>query len=95
MVSVRIPVPVPVLLCGFAVDYEVAAGVVVETSYNIEQGSLSAARGSKNGNKLVLAELHAYSPESADIRTACGIVLDNAVKFKHGDVPFKLKFKAK
>ncbi len=63
VVAVGVPVAVAVLLGGAAVDDEVAAGVTVQSTDDIQRGGLAAARGTKDGDELVFPELQVHSPQ--------------------------------
>ena len=43
VISIGVPVSVLVFFGGYSVDYQVAGGVMVKTTDNIQQGGLSAA----------------------------------------------------
>ena len=75
VVAVGVPVGVLVVLGGAAVDDEVAAGVLVQTAYNVQGGGLAAARGAQDGHKLVFPELQVHPPEGVDGAAAQGVPL--------------------
>ena len=66
MVSVAVPVSVLEILCGFAVDVQVAVCVAVKSADYVQQCGLTAARLSQNGHELVLAEIDADTFERLD-----------------------------
>ena len=57
VVSVGIPIAILVHGGGFAVDEQVTRGVAVKTAYDVQRGSLTAARGTKDRHKLAVAEI--------------------------------------
>ena len=61
MVSVCIPVPAAVQLCGGAVYNKVAAVVAVKSADNIKQGGLAAAAGAEDRHKFTFSEGKAYA----------------------------------
>lgn len=61
VISVRVPISVPVLLRGAAVYYEIAAVVPVKTADDIQHGGLAGSALPEDRNKLVLAEAEAYA----------------------------------
>ena len=68
MVAVGVPIGVAVLLGGDAVDDQVAAGVLIQASDDVEQSCLSAARGAENGDEFALAEFDGDAVKGADVR---------------------------
>ena len=63
VVAVGVPVAVPVLFCGAAVDDEIAAGVAVKSADDVQRGGLAAAGGAQNGDELILPELQIDAPQ--------------------------------
>lgn len=77
MVSVCVPVPIFKLFCGFSVDHKITGGVTVKATYNIQQGRLTAAGLSQNGNKLIFPEIQCQSFQCVDRLFTGKIVLFN------------------
>ena len=57
VVAVGIPIAIFEVLCGLAVDDEVACGVLIKSANNVQKCCLTTARLAKDGNKLALAEV--------------------------------------
>jgi hypothetical protein len=66
VIAVRVPISITEGLGGFTVDYQVTVGVSVKTSYDVEQGGLSASRLTENGNELVFSEFKTDAAERLD-----------------------------
>ena len=75
MVSVAIPIGVLEILCGFAVDYKVTAGISVKTADDIEHGGLSATRCAEDRHELVFAEFQVNSAERVYDGIALAVLL--------------------
>ena len=56
VVTVRIPIPVAVLLGASALYYQVAGSILIQAAYNVEQRRFAATRRTEYGNKLALPE---------------------------------------
>ena len=63
VVAVGIPVAVLVLLGGAAVDDEVAAGVAIQPTDDVQRGGLAAAGWAEDGDELVLPKLQVDAPQ--------------------------------
>jgi len=61
MVAVRIPVPVLILFCGYAVYDKVAAVITVKTADNIKECGFSRTARAEYRNKFVVTEIKAYT----------------------------------
>lgn len=83
MISVSIPIAVFKIFCGFSVNYQIAARVVVKPSDNIKQCGFSAARMAENGHKLAFAKLNAHAFKGNHLIVARGVFFNNVFKFKH------------
>ena len=59
VVAVRVPIAVVVLLCGAAVDNEVAGGVAVQAADDVQQGGLTRAGGAQDGDEFAVAQVQA------------------------------------
>ena len=57
VVTVRVPVPVLISLCGYAVDYEVSVVVAVKAADDVEQGGLARAALTENSDEFVVAQV--------------------------------------
>ena len=53
MVPIGIPVLILVFLCCFSLDYQIAIGVLIELSHDIQECCLSTTGMSKNRNKFI------------------------------------------
>ena len=80
VVSVTVPIPIPKILGGFAVDYEVTAGILVKTPDDIQHGCFSTARRTEYGHKLTLAELQVNSLKGVDNPVSGRIIFCYAFK---------------
>ena len=56
VIAVGIPIPALKILCGAAVDDQIALGVLVEPADDIEHCSLPTAGGAKDRDKIVVPE---------------------------------------
>ena len=83
VISVRIPVGIPVFLGTDAVNEEVAGGVLIESSEDVEHGGFSAARGSEYRNKLALSESEVDTPQRVNSLRACPVFFCYAFQFEH------------
>ena len=79
VVAVGVPVPVPELLGGAAVDGQIAAGVLVQAADDVQQGGLAAAGVAQDGHKLVFPEAEAHPPQGGDILPGGLVELDDVV----------------
>ena len=83
VVAVGVPVAVFVIFGGNALDYEVAARVVVEPADDVQKGRLSAARMTENGNELLAAETQTHALERLHRCIGDPILLGNVLKLQH------------
>jgi hypothetical protein len=83
-VAVGIPVGRLVLLGGAAVDHEVARGVRVEATHDVEQGGLAAAGLAQDGDELVVTEVDRDAAQGMD-RLASGgrVFLGDVLELQH------------
>jgi hypothetical protein len=77
VVSVRVPVSVVEFLRAFAVDYEVARGVIVKPADYVQKRGLAATRRAEYGHEVVLAEAEAYAFERVHLAARKLIFLFN------------------
>ena len=61
IVAVVIPIRLLVFFCGNPIDDNIAAGVAVQTTDDVEHGGLAGTALSENGDKLVFPERNADS----------------------------------
>ena len=80
VISVHVPIPVGKGARASPVYNEVAVGVVVEAADDVEQRSLSAARGAENGDELALAKAEVNSAKRPDGLRLCDVVLFYALQ---------------
>ena len=83
MISVRIPVAVAEILCGSAVYHEITLCIFVKSADDIEQGSLTAAGRTEDGNKFVSAEAQVDAAQGVHRHIARRIILYYAFKLQH------------
>ena len=83
VVSVGVPVAVAEVLCGAAVDDEVAGGVFVEAADDVEHGCLAAAGLTEDRDEFALPEREGDSPQRVDDPVPRRVVLDDIPEFKH------------
>ena len=62
MVAVGIPVGILEFFRGLMIDLQIAGGILVETSYYVEQRGLSAARLPQDRDEFALSE---FSPPAS------------------------------
>ncbi len=55
-ISIGVPLPVGKVPGGFSVDDQIALGILIEATNNIQHGCFSAAGWSENTNKFIFAE---------------------------------------
>ena len=67
VIAVGVPVTVRVLRRGDVTDIQLAAGIPVQTAYDVEKGSFTAPGGTENGYKLVFPEADGNIPQCGDI----------------------------
>ena len=88
VVAVRVPVAVVVLLCGAAVDNEVAGGVAVQAADDVQQRGLAAAGLAQDRNELVFTKGNVDALECFDLRRAGLVDFGDVFQFQHGwDAP--------
>ena len=78
MVPVGIPVAVGVLLCRAAVYYKIAACVLIEAAYDIQQRRLAAAGVTEHGDEFGFSELKVDALERVHRLIADRVVLGYA-----------------
>ena len=66
VVAVGVPVPAAEGPGGFAVDDQVAAGVLIQTADDVQQGGFPAAGGPQNGDKFVAAKIQRHTTQGGD-----------------------------
>lgn len=86
VVSVRIPFPVGVFFRRSAAYYQVAGGVFVKSSDNIEQCGLSAAGLTEHRHELAFSEFDINTAESLDALPSGSVNLLYSPQFKHFSV---------
>ena len=79
VIAVGVPVAVPEFSGRTAINDEVAAGVLVQTAYNVQQGGLAAAGVAQNGNKFIFPEAERHPPQGGDVLAAGLVHLDDIV----------------
>ena len=83
VIAVAVPVTVVEILGGFAVDYEIALSVLVETAHDVQQGCLATAGMTEDGDKFTLPELKVDTLEGMDGILTHGVVFSYAFKLQH------------
>ena len=83
VIAVGVPVPVPKVLGRTSVDNQVAVGVAVQTTDDVEHGGFPAAGRPQNRHKFLMAELEADALERLHRFVARGVCLMNVPEFQH------------
>ena len=65
VVAVGVPVAILEVLGRAPVDEQVAVRVTVQAAHDIEQGGLTASRGTQDGYEFILAKVNADSVQSS------------------------------
>ena len=90
VVPIRVPVPVPVFFCRYAVDNEIAAVIAVESADDIEQRRLAGAAGPEDRDKFVVPQIETHAAECL-LDVAAGLVLFSYILDLKHFISFSLK----
>ena len=77
VVAVSVPVPVGEILGGTAADGQVAGGVAVQATDDVQQGGLPAAALAQDSHEFTFAKAEADALERVDVRIAQPVILDD------------------
>ncbi len=83
VVSIDIPVMVDEVLGGSSFDDEIAGCIVVKSTEDVQQSSLSASGRTENRNEFILSEIEADSLECVDRTVFHQIVFFDAFESEH------------
>ena len=87
VIAIAIPVPVLKTLGRAAVDDQIAAGILIQATNDVQHGGLAAAGGAQNGYKFILAELQVDAAQGMDRGIAGRIIFYDMFQFQHDGYP--------
>ena len=83
MISVGIPVPVCVFLCRNTVDNQIAAVIPVQSANDIQQSRLTAAAGTQNCHKFIVAQVQADTVQRCLNQLTGNVLLSDILDLQH------------
>ena len=83
VISVRIPVAVPVFLSGNAVDDQITRSITVKTTNDVEHGGFTATGLTENSNEFAIAKLQADALQGMHRRIPRNVVFLDVFQLEH------------